>query len=117
MKKIVILGNSPAVVKIIEDVRAAAPENEVVLWSTEKSLPYFPERLADYAAENIPLKEVLCRPEKFYEQNNVRLILGKGVSRINFRKGQLASEEKETFDYDYLVIAGALERRFPEIKG
>ncbi len=117
MKKIVILGNSPAIVKIIEDVRAAAPENEIVVWSMEKSLPYFPERLADYAAENISLKEVLCRPEKFYQQNNVRLILGKDVNRINFRKGQLANEEKEIVDYDFLVIAGALERRFPDIKG
>lgn len=117
MKRIVILGNSPAIVKIIENVRAAAPENEIVLWSTEKSLPYFAERLPEYAAEIIPFKDVICQPEKFYQQNNVRLILGKNVGRINFRRGQLANEEKEAVDYDFLVIAGSLERRFPEIKG
>lgn len=117
MKRIIVVGNSPAVVKIIEDVRAAAPDSEITVWSAEKSLPYFAERLADYVSESIPLKDVLCRPEKFYQQNNVRLILGKNISRINFRKGQLANEDKEVFDYDFLVIAGVLERRFPEIRG
>ena len=117
MKRIAILGNSIVAAKIIEDLRATDRESEIVLWSVENRLPYYQSRLAEYMAKALPLSEVLCRAESFYKDSNVRLILGKQLTRVNFRKGQIADEEKETIDFDVLVLAGMADRKFPDIKG
>lgn len=117
MKKIIILGASVTAVKIIEDLRAVDRDSEILLWSTEGVLPYDPERLADGVAKNISLQDVYCRPESFYDEQKVQLILDKEIARFNFKKNQIVTIAKENVDYTELVLTKALDTKFPEIKG
>jgi len=117
MKKILILGNSIAGVRAIKKIRSVDQESNITLFLLENCLPYNPEFFADYIAKKIELKDVLCESEEFYKKNNVDVIANKNISRINLKKRQIATEEKEIISFDVLFITDLVERKISEVKG
>jgi len=117
-KKIIILGNSIGVVKLIEDIRLADQESEIILLCPDGQLPYHRQRLAELVAKEISLDQILVKPPDFYVQNNVTQIFEKKITKINFRKSQITLEEKEIIlDYDVLAIASLPDKKMLDIKG
>lgn len=120
MKKIVIIGSSPAVVKAIEEIRASDQESQIVLICPEGVLPYnrfvFPEILGGSVTE----KQCVCQDESFYKKLNVEIIKDKKVLRMTPKRNKIVltgkDDEKEDCIYDVLIMTDA-ETKVPEIKG
>ena len=117
MKKIVILGCSSAVAKVIETVRAVDQTSEFSLVTFEEHLPYQRHLFPEFVTKSRTYEEILSKPSSFYKDHHVNLISNKKISRINFRKSLIVMEENEQLNYDILVITETGEYKFPDIKG
>lgn len=117
MKKIVILGCSPAGVKAIEEIRAYDQESEITLISPEGNLPYNRHLFARLIAKEVSANQIFYRSKDFYVKNKVTLVLDKKITRINLKRNKIFTEEKIQFDYDVLILTDLPEHRFPELKG
>ncbi|OGX27712.1 MAG: hypothetical protein A3D10_02775 [Omnitrophica WOR_2 bacterium RIFCSPHIGHO2_02_FULL_48_11] len=117
MKRVVVLGNSLAGGKALADIRAAQPEAECLLVSLDGNLPYDPSRLAEYLAKDISQDDIMYQSPKYYAENNIQIILDKKIEKVNFKKNQLATDQKEIIGYDILIIAETPDHKFPDIKG
>ncbi len=117
MKKIVILGSSAAGVKIIEEVRREDASCAITIIAFDGHYPYKRDAFAPFMAKEISPEEVFYRSKDFYEKNNVNVVLDKKISRINFKRKKIFTEDKEQIDYDVLIVTDTPENRFPDIKG
>ncbi len=117
MDRIICLGNSLAGMKALELIRAARPESELSVLATENVLPYHPARLAAWVAKHIPEEDLYCQTQDFYKTNRIELIFEKRIARINFRKNQIVTEEKEIFPFDMLLLSDTPQVKFFDLKG
>lgn len=117
MKRVVVLGNSLAGIKALEEIRALQPQTECLLISLDGNYPYDPDRLWAYLAKDISHHDLFYKPQKYYAENNIQIILDKKIEKVNFKKNQLTTEAKEAIGYDILIIAQTPDYKFPDIKG
>ncbi len=115
--KIVILGNSAAGVKIIEEVRQGDSSSEITIISFDGHYPNKRDAFAAFIGKEISPEDVFCRPKDFYEKNNINILFDKKISRINFKRKKIFTDDKEQIDYDVLIVTDTPENRFPDIKG
>lgn len=110
MSKILILGNSLAVCRAIEDIRRDDKASEIVLFCTEGVMPY--DRLALPAVVAGRIKEAQTHPvsAEFFKQHGVELILNERLLRVSLKRKYITTETKKQIDFDRLLIAdlGAL---------
>jgi NAD(P)H-nitrite reductase large subunit len=116
MKKIVILGHSLAALSAIKRIREADPESAFTLISTQGPLPYHRDLFSEFVAGRKTLKGISAISESEYQKLNVEFI-GKKIVRVNFSRNRMAFEDKQTLDYDVLLIADTEANKFPEVKG
>lgn len=116
MKKIVVLGNSIAAIRALEEIRATDQESEITVLSYETHFAYGRHRLADLLQKEAPEEKVFYKPNDFYKNNKINVIFDKKIARVDFKKSRVITEEKEQFSYDVLIIADGADK-FPEIKG
>lgn len=117
MKKIVILGNSLAAVKALEEFKKTGTQSEVTMFCTDGNLPSQPHLFSSFLAREIKENDVLYRPASFYKDQNITVLLDKKIARVDFKKGRIITEEKNEYFYDSLIISHAPNIRFPDIKG
>ncbi len=114
---IVILGGSPAGVKIIEEIRQHDSSADISIISFDGHYPNKRDAFTSFIGKETTPTEVFYKSKDFYEKNNVNVVLDKKISRINLRRKKIFMENKEQIDYDILVITDTSENRFPNIKG
>lgn len=117
MKKIIVLGNSLAGVTAIHEIRKNDPAAEFTLFTLGEELPAYRHLFADFIARDISLDDVYVHPEKYYQNFPVNIVRDKKIARVNFRKSKVVMDDKQSFDYDYLIIADTEVNKFPDIKG
>ena len=124
MNRILILGQSSGVYELALALKNAQPSSEISIFSLDGQMPHNQNLLADYIAKKISKDQVLCAGKDFYKTNHVELILDQKLERISLRQKKITTESclsgrqaKEHVKFDTLVIAGAPEYRWPEIKG
>ncbi|MDO8580375.1 MAG: FAD-dependent oxidoreductase [Candidatus Omnitrophota bacterium] len=117
MKKIVCIGNSPAVVGIIDSLRSSQEPWEITWVGLEDTLPYQQSLFVDFLAGKKNAAQLLCRPESYYRDTQVNLHLEKKITRINLTRQKIHFEEKQQLDYNFLVLADAPGVVWPDIKG
>jgi len=115
--KVVIIGQSPAVVAAIKILRQDGGDFDITLISTDNSLPYdrsfFPHLITQKGKE----KGLFCEAEDFYKSNRVEVVLNKEISRINFSRRKVFLADKFQVEYDILILADAPQPRLPDRKG
>jgi NAD(P)H-nitrite reductase large subunit len=117
MKKIVVLGSSPAGVKAVEGIRAFDRESEITIVGFDGNYPYDRNLFPGILANETPYKDVFCKAKKFYEENRIHVVLDQKVTRVNLRKNKITFEDKEQRDYDVLIITDTPTIKLPEVKG
>lgn len=117
MKNIVIIGNSAAAIAAIEGIRSRDKDSRIAVITDENYPAYCRCLISYYLAGEVKEDKILYRPQEFYKENNVELILNKKVSRIDPKKNRAICEDKTQLDYDTLLIATGSRPKFPEIKG
>jgi NAD(P)H-nitrite reductase large subunit len=117
MKQFIIIGNSAAGIACVEAIRQRDKESKIIVISDEDYHSYCRCLISYYLAAEIKEEKILYRPESFYKENNIELLLNKKVSRIDAKKNRVICEDKNNLSFDSLLIATGANPKFPEIQG
>lgn len=118
MSHLVIIGNSAAGISCSEAVRKYEKQLKITIISKEDYTGYNRCLLSYFLAGDIKEDRLIYRPKKFYQENNIELLLNKKVTQVTPKKNQLLLEDKTRIDYDLLLLASGSSPKFPEgIKG
>ena len=118
MNKIIVLGNSPAAVKAIENIRAHDKESSIFIIAHDGSYPYKREIFSAVIAKEASVEDIYYRDKKFYKDHHIEVILDKTVTRINFKRKKIFTEQKEQYAYDQLILAELPDAtKLTDIKG
>lgn len=81
-------------------------EGSVALIGDEPEYPYErPPLSKDYFAGEKPFERIMIRPEKFWEERNVTMMLGRRVVKVDAKAHLLTFEDGDTLVYGTLIWA------------
>jgi len=116
MKKIVVLGSSPAGIRAVEKIKEYGIECQTLVFTLDGSRPCLAHKLADWIARPADKGAALYKPDDFYASANIQFTDAK-ISRMNLRKNTVTTEDKEKIEYDLMFVTDTGVDRFPDIKG
>ncbi|MFH1640731.1 MAG: FAD-dependent oxidoreductase [Candidatus Omnitrophota bacterium] len=117
MKQFVIIGNSAAGIACVEAIRARDKDSKIIVISDENYTAYCRCLISYFLAGDIKEEKVVYRPDAFYKENNIELLLGKEALRVDPKKNRVICKDKTQIDYTALLIATGASPKIPEIKG
>jgi NADPH-dependent 2,4-dienoyl-CoA reductase/sulfur reductase-like enzyme len=111
--ELIIVGGGLTAARAIAGYRAAGADGRIALISREPSLPYHRPPLSKrYLRGEIEVDQTLVEPKEFYAENDVELLLGTEVTRVDTRE-QVVSGLR----YGKLLIATGSSPRALEVPG
>jgi nitrite reductase (NADH) large subunit len=117
MKQFVIIGNSAAGIAAVEAIRQRDKESRITVISDEDYPAYCRCLISYYLSGEVKEDNILYRPEAFYKDNNIELLLNKKVARVDPKKSRVVCEDKTQISYDSLLIATGSSPKFPQTPG
>lgn len=117
MKKYVIIGNSAAGIAAAETIRGQDAQGRISIISDEDTLPYERHRVLDVLEGRAKEKDLVFRDEDFYKKNSIDLLSGREVVALHLTRKRVAFKDKETLDFDELIIASGSAVKLSQIKG
>ena len=117
MKQVIIIGNSAAGIAAAESLRNKDKDSRLTVISDEDYTGYCRCVLSYYLSGEAGESKLVYRPDEFYKENNINLVLAKKVTRVEPKKNCIVLEDKQKLEYDSLVIATGASSKFPEVKG
>jgi 3-phenylpropionate/trans-cinnamate dioxygenase ferredoxin reductase subunit len=119
-KKIVIIGGGQASCQVATSLRQKKFTGDISILSSESYLPYQrPPLSKKYLSGELAAERLYLKPEKFYEEQNIEIILDSYVEEIDRKKSQLTfSKDKghKNIQYDNLVIATGTQARLMPVE-
>jgi 3-phenylpropionate/trans-cinnamate dioxygenase ferredoxin reductase subunit len=119
-KGIVIVGGGLAAARTAEQLRRSDYAGPVTIVSDEVHLPYDRPPLSKQVLRS-ELDDVTLKPREFYDENNIRLLLGSAVRSLDTSAQTVTLDNGTSLNYDELVIAtGLVPKRipsFPDLAG
>ena len=126
-KNIVIIGGGQASSQVATSLRQKNCKGDITIMSSEAYLPYQrPPLSKKYLSGELESERLYLKPEKFYQDQNIKLMLNSYVEEIDRKNSKLIFSKLEdgegTIDYDKLVIATGTSPRLiplnnPNLKG
>lgn len=118
MKHIVVIGAGQAGCSLVAKLRSDGFDGEITLVGAEPVPPYQRPPLSKaYLLGEMALERLYLRPESFYSEQNITLMLGRPVNKID-RTAKTITLDDETISYDELVLTtGSDPRRLPAAIG
>ena len=97
--------------------RTLSPEAEIVLYSRERVRPYRRPALSRMASEEVSEVQFYIKPQAFYDENRIRLELGRTLTAFDPDVRQLKFDTGETESYDKLLLATGATNADVTLKG
>lgn len=116
-KRIVILGSGMAGFSAASQIRSQDPNVRITMVSREQELPYLRPRLSKTCFCSFPKNRLAIVPESWYQNQRIKLLLGKRAVRILADEKRLLLENGETLDYDACIYALGASPILPPIIG
>ena len=126
-KKIVIIGGGQASSQVATSLRQKNFTGGISILSSEGYLPYQrPPLSKKYLSGELESERLYLKPEKFYKDQNINVLLNSYVEEIDRKNSKLVfsklNEGEGKIDYDNLVIATGTSPRLipldnPNLKG
>lgn len=116
---IVIVGAGQAAASFIAKLRSGDYTGPIILIGEESHLPYQrPPLSKKYLLGELALDRLHLRPQSWYEDNDVTLILGTTVTSVDPEKQQVFVSSGEVIHYSKLLLAtGSTPHRLPAALG
>ncbi|NPA33150.1 MAG: NAD(P)/FAD-dependent oxidoreductase, partial [Aquificae bacterium] len=116
--RVAIIGNGIAGTALTEEIlQLSGGEVELYVFGAERYPGYNRILITEVLAGRKLLDEIYIKKWQWYEENGVRLFLGKRVERILPKRKLLITDDEELFKYDKVVIATGSKPFIPPIKG
>lgn len=104
-KKCLVLGAGIAGVTAAETLRAFSKDSEITILSAEEEYPYSRPLLSKTYIKSLDVSKILIKPVEWYEKNNINLVRGAIVGKIDTDKKCVCLEDGRTFEYDVCIYA------------
>lgn len=116
---IVIVGAGQAAASFIAKLRGGDFAGPIILIGEESHLPYQrPPLSKKYLLGALELERLHLRPQSWYEDNEVTIMLSTTVASVNPEKQQVLLDDGEAIYYDKLLLAtGSTPHRLPQAIG
>jgi len=118
--RILIVGGGLAAARTAEQLRRSGFEGSVTIVSDEVHLPYDRPPLSKQVLRS-EMDDTALKPREFYDENNITLLLGSAVAKLDTHDQTVTLADGTQLDYDEAVIAtGLVPRRipsFPDLRG
>lgn len=115
--RVTVLGAGIAGLAAVEAMRTASPAVEITLICEEPHLPYQRLNLTRYLAGEVSEDHLPIHPATWYEQHNVRLLLGTKAGRIDLSQRCIPLDDGRTIPFDRLILATGATAAVPPIPG
>ena len=117
-QKCVIIGASHGGVSLAFELRKRGWEGDLVLVDKDPQLPYHrPPLSKTFLTGEKGIDDILLRPQKSYEDQQIRLKIGKTAHTIQREERLVLLDDGEQLDYTQLVLAVGARPFLPPIKG
>ncbi|MEM8488258.1 MAG: FAD-dependent oxidoreductase [Bacteroidota bacterium] len=114
----VIVGASHGGVSAAFELRKRGWQGRILLVDSDGRLPYHrPPLSKTHLTGEKALADILLRPQKSYDDQQITLMLGNAVQRIDRKARLLVLENSKTLNYTKLILAVGARPFIPPIKG
>ncbi|HPJ76998.1 MAG TPA: FAD-dependent oxidoreductase, partial [Clostridia bacterium] len=113
----VIIGNSTAAIAAIEGIRSIDKQGRITLISIENHHTYSRPLISYLLQGKTDLDKMKYRPDSFYEDNSVTVVLGKKAVKVIPDMKAVILEDSSSYEYDRLLIATGSLPFVPDISG
>ena len=113
----VIIGNSTAAIAAIEGIRSIDKQGRITLISIENHHTYSRPLISYLLQGKTDLDKMKYRPDSFYEDNSVNVVLGKKAVKVIPDMKAVILEDSSSYEYDRLLIATGSLPFVPDISG
>jgi nitrite reductase (NADH) large subunit len=104
--RLVVIGNGMAGIRTIEDLLAIAPDHyDITVFGSEPHPNYNRILLSPVLAGEQAFDDIVLNPVAWYQENGIRLYLGKTITRIDRIKRRVIADDGTEAPYDRLLIA------------
>ena len=117
MAKYVIVGASAAGLGAVEAIRDVDPDGTITVITEENCSHYSRPMISDFVSGKAGLKKIDCRTEDFWKENNVKAIIGKKATALNFNEKTVQLEGGEKVPYEKLLLATGGKPFVPKTEG
>ncbi len=117
MNKIVIIGSSVAGVKAAELIREKDAESAITILCYDEYYPYSRDSFFEKIAKNDFESDGSYQNKEFFKKKNIEVVLDKKITRINFQRKKIFTEDKFQIEYDFLLIGEVPKNIYPQVKG
>ena len=119
MSGIIVIGAGQAGASLVAKLRALGYDGTLTLIGEEPVIPYQrPPLSKKYMLGEMDLERLYLRPEHFYADQNIDLILDTRVAAIDPAAKQVRLADGRVLDYDKLALTtGSIPRRLPAAIG
>jgi nitrite reductase (NADH) large subunit len=115
--KAVVVGAGIAGLAAVEAIRAASKDTDVTLISKENQPPYYRLNLTRYLAGEISEEELSIKPQNWFEENQVQLLLDSEVSNLNLTGKSVELHNNESVSFDKLILTVGAHPFMPPFPG
>ncbi|MDI6789918.1 MAG: FAD-dependent oxidoreductase [Thermodesulfobacteriota bacterium] len=115
--KYVIIGNGVAAIGAVEGIRQTDRQNPITIIAAEPYATYGRPLIANLLRGKIHEADLAYRPEVFYRDNKVTLLLGRTATKIDVAARRALLEDGDKVPYDKLLIATGGKPFIPPIQG
>lgn len=118
MSHIVVIGAGQAGASLVAKLRSEGFDGEITLIGEEASPPYQrPPLSKKYLTGEMELERLFLRPEAYYAENNIELLLSSAAKSIDPDAKTVTVGDRE-ISYDQLALTtGSVPRRLPDAIG
>ena len=117
MRKIVIIGNSAAGTSAAQALRERDKDARITIVTDEPFLGYERPRVLKFLDGKVKERDLIFRGKDFYANFGVELLNGKRVVEVSVHRRRIHFKDKESLDFDDLVIASGRRVALPSLKG
>jgi nitrite reductase (NADH) large subunit len=115
--RIVVVGGGIAGQAVVEEVRRRDAEVPLTLVCGEHAAPYDRVRLSHLLAGEAASGELRLRPDSWYEDRGVELLLGRTVTALDHAAGAAALDDGGALAFEHAVLATGSDALLPPLPG
>ncbi len=117
-EKLVLIGNGMAGMRTIDELLKLSKDRfDITVFGAEPHGNYNRIMLSPVLAGDKKLEEIIIHDLDWYRENNIRLFVGKTITRIDHENHQVLADDGTVAEYDRLIIATGSKPVMPDIPG
>ncbi|WP_113673996.1 FAD-dependent oxidoreductase [Vallitalea guaymasensis] len=116
-EKVVVVGNNAAGISAVEAIRKRNTNAEIIVIDKDPNYAYYRPSLSDYISDSHDEEYFYLHKKEWYSENNINLMLGTAVTKIDSSNNQVILDNEEIVTYKKLILANGSHNFIPQLQG